>query len=61
MLSQVFLEELKEFGKSYDLMGSGYKHREEQARKRLSIVQDELLLLEAGTEYTRLHACCLPG
>ena len=34
-------------------MGSGHKHREEQARKRLSIVQDELLLLEAGTNCMR--------
>lgn len=61
MYSQAFLEELKEFGKSYDLMGSGYKHREEQAKKRLSIVQDELLLLEAGDRCMRWCAHSLAG
>ena len=44
----LFLEEAKEFAKSYDLTGSGFKHREEQNRKKISILQDELLLLESG-------------
>lgn len=47
--SEHFLDELKEFGRSYDLIGCGYKHREEQTQKRVCTLQDEVLLLEAGT------------
>lgn len=46
--SEQFLEELIEFGKSYDLIGAGYKHREEQIQRRVGTLQDEVLLLEAG-------------
>lgn len=47
--SEKFIEELKEFGRSYDLAGCGSKHREELIQKRLCTLQDELMLLEAGT------------
>lgn len=47
--SEHFLDELKEFGRSYDLIGCGYKHREEQIQKKVCTLQDEVLLLEAGT------------
>ena len=43
-----FLEELREFGRSYDLVGAGAKHRGALAQKRVSTLQDEVLLLEAG-------------
>lgn len=45
---QSLLEELTEFGLSYDLHGSGYRYREEQAKRRIAVFQEELMLLEAG-------------
>ena len=42
------MDELLEFSQSYDLYGSGYKYREEQAERKTNVFQDELLLLEAG-------------
>ena len=39
---------MKEFGRSYDLIGSGCKHREQQTQKRVCTLQDEVMLLEAG-------------
>lgn len=49
MLREEFLEEMREFGKSYDLAGAGTKHREQIIQKKVSTLQDEVLLLEAGT------------
>lgn len=45
-----FLEEMREFGKSYDLAGAGTKHREQIIQKKVSTLQDEVLLLEAEME-----------
>ncbi len=42
------VDELVEFGQSYDLHGSGYRYREEQAQRKIGVLQEELLLLEAG-------------
>lgn len=38
-----------EFGRRYDLHGSGLKYREEEDRKKIMVLQDELILLETGT------------
>lgn len=46
---QQFLERLKEFSCCYDLHGSGLKHREEEDKKKMAVLQDELILLETGT------------
>jgi len=45
---QSFTDELSEFSRCFDLHGSGCKYRQEEARKQMSILQDELLLLETG-------------
>ena len=45
---QSFLDDLLEFSQSYDLNGLGYKYREEQAKRKIGVLQEELLLLEAG-------------
>lgn len=45
---ETFRDELVEFGRGYDLHGAGCKHREEQAKRKLGVLQDELVLLEAG-------------
>lgn len=42
------MKELKEFSCCYDLHGSGLKYREEEDKKNISILQDELILLETG-------------
>ena len=39
-------------------MGSGYKHREEQTTKRINVLQDELLLLEAGIKVDCHYKMC---
>ena len=39
---------MREFGRSYDLVGAGAKHREALTQKKVSTLQDEVLLLEAG-------------
>lgn len=61
---QSFLDELVEFSQSYDLHDSGYKYREEQAKKKTCMMQDEMLLLEAGTTIlagiqSRLVSACM--
>lgn len=48
MEKQHFLERLEEFSRCYDLHGSGLKHREEEDKKKMAILQDELILLETG-------------
>lgn len=46
---ELFEERLKQFSHSYDLHGSGLKHREEEDKKTIATLQDELLLLETGS------------
>ena len=48
MQQQLFKERLKEFSYCYDLHGSGVKYREEEDKKKLGILSDELILLETG-------------
>lgn len=38
-----------EFSQCYDLHGSGLKYREEEDKKKIVILQDELILLETGS------------
>ena len=45
---QNFLAEMAEFGHNYDLKGSGLQHREQQSKKHVALLQEELLLLETG-------------
>lgn len=45
----LFKEKLKEFSQCYDLHGSGLKYREEEDKKKLAVLQDELILLETGS------------
>ena len=37
-----------EFGRNYDLHGSGFKHRQEERRKKINLLQDEEVLLKTG-------------
>ena len=43
-----FLSEVKEFNKSYDLTGTSVKYREEQAKKKVAVLEEELELLGTG-------------
>lgn len=45
---QTFKESLKEFCRCYDLHGSGQRYREEEDKKQLAILNDQLILLETG-------------
>ncbi len=45
---QSLVDDLLEFSQSYDLHGSGYTYREEQAKRRIGVLQEEVMLLEAG-------------
>ena len=45
---QEFLSEASDFNKSYDLQGKGLQYREQQTRKKIALIQDEILLLETG-------------
>lgn len=46
---QIFRGKLMEFSQCYDLHGSGLKYREEEDKKKIVILQDELILLETGS------------
>eukprot|EP00731_Ephydatia_muelleri_P020824 Em0013g551a len=46
-LRREFVDELKEFGHSYDLCGLGTRYREDVARRQIKDIQNEILLLEA--------------
>ena len=52
---QSFADKLAEFGCCFDLHGSGYKYREEEARKKVSVLQEELVLLETGKYFLGEH------
>ena len=43
-----FRGKLVEFSQCYDLHGFGLKHREEENKKKIVLLQDELILLETG-------------
>lgn len=45
----MFLAEVVDFNKSYDLKGSGIKYREHQTQKQIELLQEEIALLETGT------------
>lgn len=49
MSRHLFRGKLAEFSQCYDLHGSGLKHREEEDRKQIMVLQDELILLETGS------------
>lgn len=46
---QNFKKELTEFGRNYDLHGAGFKRRQEETKRKIELLQDELLLLKTGT------------
>ena len=46
---QNFKKELTEFGRNYDLHGTGFKRRQEETKRKIELLQDELLLLKTGT------------
>ena len=48
MKQQAFKESLKEFSRCYALHDLGLRHREEEDKKELAILNDELILLETG-------------
>ena len=43
-----FLKEAKEFSQSYDLKRSGKCYREQQIKKKVTLLQAEILMLETG-------------
>ena len=51
---QLFKEKLKEFSQCYDLHGSGLKYREEENKKKIALLQDELIVLETGSSTPNL-------
>lgn len=51
MERELFLQRLKKFSHCYDLHGLGSKYREEEDKKKVAVLQDELILLEIGRKY----------
>ena len=44
-----FQQDLIHFSRCFDLHGSGMKYREDETRKHIAVLREELLLLETGT------------
>lgn len=49
-----FFSEVKEFNRSYDLTGAGVQYREEQVKRKVSILEEELEFLETGQSQTSI-------
>lgn len=47
-----FLKETKEFSQSFDLKGSGKYYREQQMKKKVTLLQAETLMLETGWSFS---------
>lgn len=59
--NRAFKKELTEFGCSYDLHGAGFKQRQEEAKRKIELLQDELLLLRTGIYSLMMASQAIPS
>ena len=57
-----FVSEVNEFNQSYDLTGAGVRYREQQAKRKVAVLKEELKLLKTGQmclQYYNDYILCL--